>query len=54
MYGLLPPALRVIGGEPTGREHVASSALARMAGDPTYTPTNLAEALSVPHDVMEV
>lgn len=54
IYRVLPPARRTIGGEPTGHEYVASTALTRMAGDPTYAPPNLVEALDNPHHVLEV
>lgn len=54
LYRLLPPAPRTIGGEPHGKEYVASTAVERLAADPTYAPANLTAALAGGQDVMEV
>ena len=54
LYRFLPPAPRVIGAEPRGREFVASSAIERSAGDPAGMPANLREAVDSGIGVMDV
>ncbi len=54
LFRLLPAAARTVGAEATAHEYVASSAIERMAADPTYAPVNLTRALSGLHEVMPV
>lgn len=53
-YRLVPPALRTLGGEPTGNESVASTAIERSSGDPSYAPRNLRDFLNIAHKITPV
>lgn len=54
IYRVLPGAPRLIDAQPPGHQYVASSAVERFDGDPTYSPQNLQRALAGPHQVMPV
>jgi uncharacterized protein (DUF2235 family) len=53
-YRLVPPAPRALGSEPGGHELLASSAVDRMNGDPSYSPDNLRRFIAQAHDVVGV
>jgi uncharacterized protein (DUF2235 family) len=53
-YRLLRPAPRTMGAEPTGHEYLASTAVERRSGDPSYVPENLVAFMKRPHQVMPV